>query len=155
MQRSSRHWAEQRAVPLRGNSPLKKPQKNRNHFEPLRLRKRFRVSAFSGYAAAFSLLRREDADDAVPCILERGTGADAACQQSGQSAPDGLLDGLEGELLCEMPGRMCRRTGLFCALVRRAKKKFLFIVLRWVGRNFVKYVEYNRKICEKQPTNIP
>lgn len=35
------------------------------------------------------------------------------------------------------------------------KKKCFFIFVRWVGRNFVKYVEYNRKICEKQPTNIP
>ena len=71
---------------------------------------------FSGYAAAFSLLRREDADDAVPCILERGTGADAACQQSGQSAPDGLLHGLEGKLFCEIPGRIFGFTERFFAL---------------------------------------
>ena len=58
-------------------------------------------------------------------------------------------------LFCEMPGRMCRCTGLFCALVRRAKKKFLFIALRWVGRNFVKCVKYRRKNCEKQPMDIP
>ena len=117
--------------------------------------KRFRVSVFSGYAAAFSLLRREDADDAVPCILERGTGADAACQQSGQSAPDGLLHGLEGELFCEIPGRIFGFTERFFCPVCWTKKKCFFIVVRWVGRNFVKYVEYNRKICEKQPTNIP
>ena len=78
--------------------------------------KRFRVSVFSGYAAAFALLRREDADDAVPCILERGTGAEAACQQSGQSAPDGLLHGLEGELFCEIPGRIFGFTERFFAL---------------------------------------
>ena len=35
------------------------------------------------------------------------------------------------------------------------KKKYLFIVVRWVGRNFVKCVEYYRKICEKQPMDIP
>ena len=35
------------------------------------------------------------------------------------------------------------------------KKKYIFIFARWVGRNFVKYVEYYRKICEKQPTDIP
>ena len=35
------------------------------------------------------------------------------------------------------------------------KKKFLFIVLRWVERNFVKCVKYRRKNCEKQPTDIP
>ena len=44
---------------------------------------------------------------------------------------------------------------LFCALARRAKKKFIFIVLRWVGRNFVKCVEYCRKICEKATMDIP
>ena len=69
---------------------------------------------------------------------------------------DGLTAALPGRVLfCEMPGRMRRRTGLFCALARRAKKKFIFIVLRWVGRNFVKFVEYYRKICEKQLMNIP
>lgn len=69
---------------------------------------------------------------------------------------DGLTAALPRRaLFCEMPGRMCRRTGLFCALARRAKKKFLFIVLRWVGRNFVKCVKYRRKNCEKQPTDIP
>lgn len=69
---------------------------------------------------------------------------------------DGLTAALPRRVLFyEMLGRMRRRTGLFCALARRAKKKFLFIVLRWVGRNFVKYVEYYRKICEKRPMNIP
>ena len=69
---------------------------------------------------------------------------------------DGLTAALlRRVLLCEMPGRMRRRTGLFCTLARQAKKKFLFIVLRWVGRNFVKYVEYCGKICKKQPMDIP
>ena len=65
---------------------------------------------------------------------------------------DGLTAALPRRgLFCEMLGRMRRRTGLFCALARRAKKE----VLRWVGRNFVKYVEYYRKICEKQLMDIP
>lgn len=69
---------------------------------------------------------------------------------------DGLTAALPRKVLfCEMLGRMRRRTGLFCALARRAKKKFLFIVLRWVERNFVKCVKYRRKNCEKQPTDIP
>ena len=69
---------------------------------------------------------------------------------------DGLTAALPRRVLfCEMLGRMRRRIGLFCVLARRAKKKFLFIVLRWVGRNFVKCVEYCRKICERQPMNIP
>ena len=69
---------------------------------------------------------------------------------------DGLTAALPRRVLfCEMLGRMRRRTGLFCALAHRAKKKFLFIVLRWVGRNFVKCVEYYRKICERRPMNIP
>ena len=69
---------------------------------------------------------------------------------------DGLTAALPGRVLfCEMPRRMRRRTGLFCALARRAKKKFIFIVLRWVGRNFVKCAEYYRKNCENQLTNIP
>ena len=69
---------------------------------------------------------------------------------------DGLTAALSGRVLfCEMPARMRRSARLFCALARRAKKKFIFIVLRWVGRNFVKCVEYYRKICEKQLMNIP
>lgn len=75
-----------------------------------------------------------------------------------QTAADN--DGLTAALLrrvlfCEMPGRMRRRTGLFCTLARQAKKKFLFIALRWVERNFVKCVEYYKKICEKRPMDIP
>ena len=69
---------------------------------------------------------------------------------------DGLTAALPGRVLfCEMPARMRRLTGLFYTLARRAKKKFIFIVLRWVGRNFVKCVEYYRKNCEKQLMNIP
>ena len=69
---------------------------------------------------------------------------------------DGLTAALPGRVLfCEMPARMRRPARLFYALVRRAKKKFIFIVLRWVGRNFVKCVEYYRKNCEKQLMNIP
>ena len=59
---------------------------------------------------------------------------------------DGLTAALPRKVLfCEMLGRMRRRTGPFCALARRAKKKFLFIALRWVERNFVKCVKYRRK----------
>ena len=46
-----------------------------------------------------------------------------------QTAADN--DGLTAALLrrvlfCEMPGRMRRRTGLFCTLARRAKKEISF-----------------------------
>ena len=49
----------------------------------------------------------------------------------------------------------CAELPTFFRSARRAKKKYLFIVARWVGRNFVKCVEYCRKICEKQPMDIP
>lgn len=87
--------------------------------EPFRGRKGSKGSGFLFSVVMQQLLpysEGEDADDAVPCILERGTGADAACQQSGQSAPDGLLHGLEGELFCEIPGRIFGFTERFFAL---------------------------------------
>ena len=91
-----------------------------------------------------------NAMNAAPCTRKQCAAAQTAADN------DGLTAALPRRVLfCEMPGRMRRRTGLFCALAHRAKKKFLFIVLRWVGRNFVKCVEYYRKICERRPMNIP
>ena len=49
----------------------------------------------------------------------------------------------------------CAELPTFLCSARRVKKKYIFTVVRWVGRNFVKCVEYCRKICEKTTTDIP
>ena len=56
--RSSRHWAEQKAVWSAGSGSLKKRMQKPGTFSWPQGLKRFRVSAFNGYAAAFALLRR-------------------------------------------------------------------------------------------------
>lgn len=78
MQSCSGHWAEQKAVWSAGSGSLKKECKNPESF---RSRKGSKGSGF-----LFSVVMQwilpysegEDADDAVPCSLERRTGGDAA-----------------------------------------------------------------------------
>ena len=134
---------------------------------------------FQGLCGNLSLSEGKDADDAVPCGLERGTGGDAAGGQlhiaEGSAGGLDLVEDDAGVAAhahseiwragCCMAQRencfvKCRDEyaglpGVFRALRAGRKKKYLFTFAQWVGRNFVKCVEYYRKICERRPMDIP
>ena len=121
---------------------------------------------FQGLCGSLILSEGKDADDAVPCGLERGTGGDAAGGQLhiAEGSAGGLdLVGDDAGVAAHAHGEKwrvgscmaqrencfvkCRDEyaglpGFFSRTARRAKKKYLFTFAQWVGRKFVKCVEY-------------
>jgi len=98
-----------------GSGSLKKECKNP---EPFRSYKGSKGSGFLRLMVMQQLLPYSEGEDLEK--LESFTAQTAADN-------DGLTAALPRRVLfCEMPGRMCRRTGLFCALARRAKKEISF-----------------------------
>ena len=115
-----------------------------------------------GLCGSLILSEGKDADDAVPCGLERGTREDAAGGQlhiaEGNVSIAGNVE-VAAHAHSEKwrtGGCMAQREncfvkcrdeyaglpGFFSRSARWAKKKYLFTFAQWVGRNFVKCVEY-------------